>query len=157
MRAAATVRLHGLQPDYRNELEQEGLLELWRKRTAYDQQRGSWLTFDETVVTNKMISLGRTMGSERAGGLRGEPIENLHGLAAPIDNYELRADVLCVLARVSTFDRNVALSLMDHSAMETGQRLRVSRATVYGAIQRLRAAFTAAGFAPRRRRTYGRR
>jgi len=49
------------------------------------------------------------------------------------------------LARVSTFDRNVALNLIDHSAIETSQRLRVSRATVYRAIGRLRVAFMTAG------------
>ena len=145
VRAAATVTLCQLPTDTREDLEQEALLELWRKRPAYDPQRGSWRTFSERVVANRMTSLVRAMCSVRSGQFREEPIENLLGLAAPTDRSDLRTDVVRILARVSTFDRNVALNLIDHSAIETSQRLRVSRATVYRAIGRLRVAFMTAG------------
>ena len=145
VRAATIATLYRLPSDSRQDLEQEALLELWQKHPAYDPRRGSWRTFSERVVANRLTSLMRKLGPDRSGHFREEPITNLHGLEAPNDNGDLRADVLRILARVSTFDRNVALSLVDYSAIETSQRLRVSRATVYRAIGRLRVAFTTAG------------
>jgi len=148
VRAATIVTLHGLPTDSRRDLEQEALLELWRKHQAYDPRRGSWRTFSERVVANRMTSLVRAMRSERSGQFREEPIENLLGLAAPNIRTDLRADVSRVLAGLSPFDRNVALCLIGHSAIETTQCLGVSRATVYRAIGRLRTAFTKAGLSP---------
>ena len=148
VRAATVATLYGLPSESRRDLEQEALLELWRKRPAYDAQRGSWRTFAERVVANRMTSLVRSMYSERSGHFREEPIENLLGLAAPNSLTDLRADVSRVLAGLSPFDRNVALCLIGHSAIETTQCLGVSRATVYRAIWRLRAAFTEAGLSP---------
>jgi RNA polymerase sigma factor (sigma-70 family) len=148
VRAATIATLYGLPTDSRRDLEQEALLELWRKHQAYDPQRGSWRTFSERVVANRMTSLVRSMRSERSGRFREEPIENLLGLAAPNDGADLRADVARVLAGMSPFDRSVAMYLVGHSAIETGQRLGVCRATVYRALGRLRTAFTEAGLSP---------
>jgi RNA polymerase sigma factor (sigma-70 family) len=148
VRAATIATVYGLPTDSRRDLEQEALLELWRKHQAYDPRRGSWRTFSERVVANRMTSLVRAMRSERSGQFREESIENLLGLAAPNIRTDLRADVSRVLAGLSPFDRNVALCLIGHSAIETTQCLGVSRATVYRAIGRLRTAFTEAGLSP---------
>jgi RNA polymerase sigma factor (sigma-70 family) len=148
VRAATIVALYGLPTDSRHDLEQEALLALWRKYQAYDPRRGSWRTFSERVVANRMKSVVRAMRSERSGQFREEPIENLLGLAAPNSPTDLRADVSRVLAGLSPFERSVALCLVGYSAIETGQRLGVSRATVYRAIGRLRAAFIDAGLSP---------
>ena len=148
VRAAATVTVYGLPADSRRDLAQEALLELWRKHPAYDPQRGSWRTFSERVVANKMSSLMRRMHSQRAGQFREDPIESLLSLAAPGECSDLRADVSRVLAGMSPFDRSVARCLIGHSATETSECLGVSRATVYRAIGRLRAAFSDAGLAP---------
>ena len=148
VRAATIATVYGLPSDSRRDLEQEALLELWRKRPAYDPQRGSWRTFSERVVANRMTSVVRAMRSERSGQFREEPIQNLPGLAAPNSLTDLQADVSQVLGGLSPFDRSVALCLVGYSAIETGQRLGVSRATVYRAIWRLRAAFTEAGLSP---------
>lgn len=145
VRAATIAALYGLPTESRRDLEQEALLELWRKRTAYDAQRGSWRTFSERVVANKMTSLVRSMYSERSGHFREDPLETLVALAAPNDRADIRADVSRVLANVSQFDRNVAADLIDYSPIEIGQRLGASRANVYRAIGRLRGAFTEAG------------
>ena len=146
VRSAMMVTLYGLPQDSRPDLEQEALLELWRKRTAYDPARGSWRTFAERVVANRMVSLMRSMHSDKAGNSRETPIESAWGLSAPMDRGDLRVDVWVVLGRMSPFDRTVALCLIDHSAIETSQKLGVARATVYRSINRLRAAFAAAGF-----------
>ena len=148
VRAAMIAAAYRLPSDDRRDLEQEALLELWRKHQAYDPRRGSWRTFSERVVANRMTSLVRAMRSERSGCFREEPIENLLGLAAPNSPTDLRADVSRVLASLSPFDRSVALCLIGHSATETTQCLAVSRATVYRAIGRLRAAFSEAGLSP---------
>lgn len=159
VRAATIVALYRLPKDARHDLEQEALLELWRKRRAYDAQRGSWRTFSERVVANRMTSLVRSMYSERSGHFREDPLENLVALAAPNDCADLRADISRVLANVSQFDRNVAVDLIDYSPIEIGQRLGASRATVYRAIGRLRTAFVEAGLSPfvrdNKRRTEG--
>jgi hypothetical protein len=54
--------------------------------------------------------------------------------------------VLQVLNKVEPGDRDVALCLCQHSAVETAVRLGISRASVYRSIGRLRSAFTDAGF-----------
>lgn len=148
VRAATLVTLFGLPKDVRRDLEQEALVELWRKRPAYDAQRGSWRTFSERVVANRLRSLVRSMHREPSGHFREKPLENLVALAAPSDRADLRVDVSRVLANMSQFDRSVAVDLIDYSAIEIGQRLGASRATVYRAIGRLRAAFTEAGLSP---------
>jgi DNA-directed RNA polymerase specialized sigma24 family protein len=145
VRAAAIVTLYRLPKDFRRDLEQEALLELWRKCPAYDSRRGSWRTFSERVVANRLTSLVRRMHSQRSGQFREEPLENVLGLGAPDDRTDLRTDISRVLNNVAHFDRTVALCLTVHSATETSQRLGVSRATVYRAIERLRVAFTTAG------------
>lgn len=148
VRAATIVTLYRLPTESRRDLEQEALLELWRKGPAYDSRRGSWRTFSERVVANRLRSLVRSMHSEPSGHFREEPLEHLAALAAPNDRTDLRADVSRVLNSVSEFDRSVAVDLIDYSAIEIGQRLGVSRATVYRAIGRLRAAFTEACLSP---------
>ena len=149
VRAATIVTLYGLPTDSRRDLEQEALLELWLKHPAFDPRRGSWRTFSERVVANRMTSLVRAMRSQRSGQFREDPIENVLSLAAPGEHGDLRADVSRVLAGVSSFERSVARCLISSSAIETSHRLGVSRATVYRAIGRLRAAFTKAGLSPR--------
>jgi RNA polymerase sigma-70 factor (ECF subfamily) len=148
VRAATIVAAYGLPKDARHDLEQEALLELWRKRSAYDARRGSWRTFSERVVANRLRSIVRSMHTEPSGHFREEPLETFVAMAAPSAHTDLRADVSRVLANVSQFDRSVALDLIDYSASEIGQRLGASRATVYRSIGRLRAAFAEAGLSP---------
>jgi RNA polymerase sigma factor (sigma-70 family) len=150
VRAATIVTLYGLPRDSRLDMEQEALLQLWRKRSAYDPRRGSWRTFSERVVANRISSLVRHMRAQRSGQLKEDPLERVAGLAAPNDRVDLRTDVARVLAGVSQFNRNVAVCLVTHSPTETCRRLGVSRATIYRAIARLRLAFTAAGLASSR-------
>ena len=152
VRSAAVVTLYGLPQDSRPDLEQEALLELWRKRTAYDPARGSWRTFAERVVANRMVSLMRSMHSDKARKSRETPIESARGLSVPMDRGDLRVDVWVVLGRMSPFDQTVAACLIDHSAIETSQKLGVARATVYRSIKRMRAAFAVAGFGSSGRR-----
>jgi RNA polymerase sigma factor (sigma-70 family) len=144
--AAKIIALHALSYDHLQDLKQEALLELWRKAPLFDERRAGWRTFAERVVTNRLTSLIRHAHSRRAGFGKQDPIEGLE-LPDPAryDNIDLQTDVRRVLDGVSSLDRSVALSLIDHSAIETSRRLRVSRSTVYRSIERLRAAFTTAG------------
>lgn len=148
VRAATITALYGLPKDIRRDLAQEVVLELWRKRTAYDTRRGCWRTFSERVVANRMTSLVRSMQSARSGQFKEDPLETVLGLAVTNDGTELRTDVSRVLARASPFDRAVAWCLMEHSAVEASRKLGVCRATVYRAMVRLRVAFTEAGLSP---------
>lgn len=132
-------------------MRQEALTEVWRKRHAYDPLRGSWWTFSERVVANKLASLMRSMHAARCGHFTEESPDDLVALMAPNDGADLRVDVWRVLAGVAAFDRSVALYLREYSPSDTSQRLGVSRAAVYRAIGRLRKAFTDAGLSPRGR------
>ena len=96
-----------------------------------------------------MASLVRKLGS---GHFREEPFENLAALAVRNDRTDLRADVSRVLSSMSEFDRSVAADLVEYSPIEIGQRLGVSRATVYRAIGRLRVAFMKLAYPPGARR-----
>lgn len=153
-RAAAMVRHYGLPSDTRNDLAQEVLLTLWQKRSAFDPGRGSWRTFAEKVAANKLASLARNMRSQRSGCFRTHPLDEVFHAKAPDAPYETHADVWGVLASVSPFDRSVAICLTQHSVIETCQNLGVRRASVYRAIERLKAAFVAAGVGPKTRKRF---
>ena len=149
VQATKIAVLHGLSNDDREDLSQEALLELWRKAPAFDERRAGWRTFSERVVANRLASLLRHAHSRRTGYGKQDPIEGLEFAdVARSNNIDLQTDVRRVLDGISPFDRTVALSLIGHSAIEASQRLGVSRATVYRAIGRLRAAFTEAGLSP---------
>jgi len=157
VRAATIVNRYRLPADSRSDLVQECLLELWRKRQAYDSQRGSWPTFCERVATNKLASLVRRIRSERSGEFKRDAVENLFHSAAPNDRPDLRVAISQVLGRVSHFDRSVALCMMDVSAIETSRDLGVCRASIYRSLGRLRAAFMESGFPGSQRHRYGAR
>src|SRR5581483_5642548 len=60
--------------------------------------------------------------------------------------HELRIDVYRVLAGCTETERNVALSLMEHTPSEASRLKGLSRSTIYERIRGLRARFAAAGF-----------
>jgi RNA polymerase sigma factor (sigma-70 family) len=145
-RAAWIVVSYRLPSELCRDLKQEALLELWRRRDAFDPLRGSWRTFAEHVVRNRLTSLLQVIQSTRPTQFVYAPLESLSAKAAPDINVDLRLDIERVLASVSQFDRTVARSLAHYSAIETGRSLGTSRAAVYRAIKRIRAAFSIAGF-----------
>ena len=142
VRSAAAVASGAVLVADREDLEQEAIARVWQALARYDSARAGLRTFIELVVRTQFASI-----------LRSRPpspnFESLDDQAVGGDGgfleLELRADVTRVLADVSLFDRTVALGLTECSAVQTSQRLGVSRATVYRAIGRLRAAFTEAG------------
>jgi len=148
--AARFVTFNRLPGDLRRDFEQELLLELWKKSIAYDSRRGSWRTFAERVVANRLRSEIRRMRAKRSSQLRGESIQGNVVLKVPCEDLELRCDVRSLLAALPPFDRRVGVLLCFYSAFETGRILRISNASVYRAIGRLRGAFIEAGLSPRR-------
>lgn len=153
VRARWATRRYGILWDCQD-LEQEGALEVWRKIGLFDSSRGSLHTYIERIIVNRLTSVARHLHSSRCGHGKERSLFDVSRLRAPEEGMALRADVGRVLASVTTFDRAVALFLIDHSAIATSRCLRVSRATVYRAIERLRVAFTAAGLAIGRSRSY---
>jgi RNA polymerase sigma factor (sigma-70 family) len=148
--AAATVASYRLSRDLRSDLIQEALLELWRKRSRFDENRGCWRTFAQRVIANKMHSIVRAHHCVQRHAL--QLTDLARSQLAPHLQIEIRVDVLTVLATVSLFDRRVAALLCEHTPTETCHILRVSRSTVYLAVSRLRAAFVATGFSDERQR-----
>lgn len=152
VRAALTVTLYGLPQDFRTDLQQEAVLELWRRRSMYDPQRGSWSTFSERIIANRIASVMRHLRSERSGLFREDSLDKWLSLPARDADQQLRADVARVLDGIPEFDRRVAICLIESSAVEASRHLRVSRATIYRSIGRLRAAFIDAGLQPLEKR-----
>jgi len=148
--AARTVRRHGLPEDARFDLQQDAVLELWRKRRSFDARRAGWPSFSERVVANHLRSQMRSLFAARRGLRLELPLdERKYYRAIPDPQLELRIDVERVLAGVSRFDRAVAVALTDLSVSEASRFLGVSRSTVYEAIERLRVRFGRAGLRPR--------
>jgi len=146
VQATRIARRNSLPADFIDDLAQEGLLALWRGTPAFDERRAGWPTYAEHVVANRLASILRSMNSGRSGHGKQDPLDGLQFAdPAPYAGIDLQNDVRRVLDGVSSFDRTVARSLIDHSAIETSRRLGVARATIYRSIARLRAAFTAAG------------
>jgi DNA-directed RNA polymerase specialized sigma24 family protein len=148
--SAALISRYHLPAHFRQDLQQEALVELWRKRNVFDDARGSWRTFAEKVIANRLRSSLRVLRREPAGPFFAVTIQILNSTPKPRGNPDLEISIAQVLCRVAKFDRDVAESLMVRSAVETAGRLNVSRATIYRAIERLRFAFIAAGFGERR-------
>ena len=128
----------------REDLEQEGLMACWRAPPHFNPDRASLRTFIECVIARRMTSLHRA----RCCRPRLQPLDDNDGYHvgnAWARNIEVRSDVQHVLDGVPEFDRAVALCLREYSVVDTGRHLRVSRSTVYRAIERLRVAFISAG------------
>jgi RNA polymerase sigma factor (sigma-70 family) len=141
-RATAAVKSRAIPSADRQDVEQEALTRVWQALSKYDPARAGLRTFIEVVVCTKVTSLLRAH-------THGTVLESLARQVAREGGFremELRADVARVLDGISPFDRSVALSLTNYSAIETGRRLGVARATVYRSIDRLRIAFADAGF-----------
>jgi RNA polymerase sigma factor (sigma-70 family) len=149
LRRAVAVRAAALRltPDDRADIEQEVALGLVRALPRFNQHRAGLGTFVAAVAQNVMASLWRR--ERKMGMIASESIEDLEvAVAAPGYGLELYIDVDRVLRRIRPLDRMVAVLLVDHSPAMVGRRLGISRSSVYRAIGRLRAAFTAAGLAP---------
>jgi DNA-directed RNA polymerase specialized sigma24 family protein len=145
-RVARAVAQYHLPPECRRDLEQEALIELWRKRARFDPGRATESTFADRIVGNRLTSLMRGRHWRQCGRDNMASLEEIDTPMAPNDSLDVRIDVRRVLATLSEFDRGVAVSLLDLTPAATSRRLRVARSTVYCAIGRLRSAFLAAGF-----------
>jgi DNA-directed RNA polymerase specialized sigma24 family protein len=144
VRSAAAVARGAITAADREDVEQELLICVWQALTKYDPARAELRTFIELVVRTQLTSMLRL----RRRRFEFEPLDE--GSTAGEGGFreiELRTDARRSLADVSMFDRVVARSLTECSAIETSREMCVSRSAVYRAMGRLRVAFTAAGFA----------
>jgi DNA-directed RNA polymerase specialized sigma24 family protein len=148
--AARTIRRYNLPKDAQFDLQQDALLELWRKRGLFDDRRAGWLTFSDRVVANHLRSRVRSLFATRRNPSAIGLDEAKRPLVVPDLNLDVQIDVARVLRSVSGFDRRVAIGLTNVSISEISHELRVARTTVYRAVGRLRAAFIKAGFSRRR-------
>jgi RNA polymerase sigma factor (sigma-70 family) len=129
----------------RDDLKQEVFAGVWAALSRFDPSRACLRTFVERVVANRITSLVRTARSHRTRRSGYELIPSMLGAAVPGDHVDLRVDIRRVIGKLSSFDRDVAVHLTEHSVVETGRRMNVSRAAVYRSVHRLKVAFAAAG------------
>lgn len=161
------------------DIAQDLRLHLWRRRGAYDQQRGAWSTFVRCLIQRKADSLltmqratrrarvkeafsidevretptGVLTGVDRLERLDREQHHPRGGLPSFTD-AEMRLDVDRAIQRLNPKDQELARRLMNDRVAEVSWDTGVPRATLYGRIGRLRRGFEAAGVSvdgPRRR------
>ena len=146
VRAVSSVLSGVIPASDREDLEQEGLFAVLRALPQFEPDRAGLRTFCETVIASHLASLDRARRSRpHLVQLGKSHDQGDDGFGAEV---ELRADVQLVLDALPRLDRRIALSLTEHSAVETSRLLNVSRSTVYRRIRRLRAAFAEAGLEP---------
>lgn len=143
---SARVRAAGLSllVADREEFEQEIVLGVWVALPKFDAGKASLATFIDRVAATKATSLARRASAKKRGECplpRGpDPLQLLRRL-------ELQVDFERVLRTLDKEDRRLADLLSMQSAADAARALRVSRATVYRQIDRIRDTFVRAGIA----------
>jgi RNA polymerase sigma-70 factor (ECF subfamily) len=142
------------------DLRQELILDVIRRRPKFDASRGDWPGFVRGVVKNRVIVLvSNHKRAERevlAGDLSDvagmETVRHTENFVAAIrteDNAAaLRVDVQRVLDALPHQLRSLALLLMELPISEACTKLGKSRSRVYQMVRQLRAVFVRAGFTP---------
>jgi RNA polymerase sigma factor (sigma-70 family) len=143
--AAAATMSGSLPGSDRQDLEQEGLLALWRALPRFDSSKACLRTYCERVVSNQISSVLR---ARRAARRLRVPVITSQCVGYQSASIELRTDVERVLAVLPNDDRRLARLLAEYSPTEASRILRKSRSTIYEGIQRIRTVFLEAGFAP---------
>lgn len=143
VRAASRVASGAVFQADREDLSQEGLLACWRALRHFDPTRASLPTFLDRVVANRVASVIR---SSRTPVMLSLDAADVCTVGFGLGQIHLELDVARVIQRLSRDDRNLAVTLMEHTPTETSRRLGLSRSTVYSRIARLRSSFIAAGF-----------
>ena len=148
VRSAAAATSGHIADSERPDLEQDLVIAAWRALPSYDPLRSTMRTFTERVVANTFKSFIR----QRQRHPRFESLEELH-LAAlnVVAQLELRIDVQRVVTSLGERDQLVAWALMELKPAATCRRLRITHASLYRSIRRLRVAFLNAGLGNRRR------
>lgn len=150
VRTSAAVAQANVEPADREDMNQEGLVAVWRALPRYDPSRASLRTFVERVLTTRFASLVRSRRRRR----KLEPLVEHHSVGLDgIPGVEFRTDFHRVSASLAERDRRLATLLLDHSPTEASRVLHISRSTVYERIRRIRTAFEDAGFGRRRGRS----
>ena len=142
-RAAYVANVHRLSKEERSDLEQEAVLQAWRKLAGFDPTRSALKTFIEWVVASQIASSIRRL---RAVKRQAQPNERacIH-VDCEADSVNLRIDVSRVLDGLQPHERDICRMLADYSAVEVSRRSGTSRATIYRMIGHLRVVFTEAG------------
>lgn len=157
----------GLDAD---DARQELLLQLWRRRSRFNPQRGSHVGFIGRVIRNAAADLIAKHAAARRGGFQ-IPV-SLHQSAldddgeacrladilpsdsalwaspvATVEMTELRADLLGAVAQLPREHRNLCANLVENSISEISRGEGCSRATIYERIADIRRTFERLGLA----------
>jgi len=170
-KARRLVGKAGITVSDQGDLEQDIVLALYLRLPRFDPERAAWHAFVATVVERQAVKILEARHTrKRIAGYRavslsapfvgsdgrwteiGGLLEQRHAWAingrSSRDDFEqsdLRSDVSRVLAALPLQLRYLGLRLQSESVSEVGRRVQQSRATLYRAIARLRAAFEEAG------------
>jgi RNA polymerase sigma factor (sigma-70 family) len=150
----------------RDDLIQDGLIQWWRKRDSWRPDGGaSRETYLRNIVRNRLRDLTRERQAEKRGG--GEPPLSLdrptRGAEAgmPAIGAQVTASDDPVLAANGALERERILQLLTPRQRQIAQaradsvpttalarRLGLSRDTLYGELERIRATLRRAGYGP---------
>jgi RNA polymerase sigma factor (sigma-70 family) len=162
----------GLDAD---DVRQELLLQLWRRRSGFNPQRGGHAGFIARVIHNAAADLIAKHAAATRGGFQipvslDEPARDDDGeacrladilpgeaslwasSAATLEMSELRADLRDAVAQLPGEHRVLCASLAHNSISETSRRQGCSRATIYKRIADIRRTFDRLGLADYLRR-----
>ena len=128
----------------REDLEAACLAEVWLNLGCFNPVRSSLPTFVERIVATKTISFLRRCRARKRTRTDAETT----GISAiPIDvAIPLRVDVRRALALLDDADQKVARMLLHWRPSEIAKLFGISRTAVYRSLERIREAFTGAGF-----------
>lgn len=138
---APSLRAAGLG---REDMEQEVLLELFRSLSGFDPQRSALRTFVDRVTSAKAISFIRRVLAEKRRKSAEISIPRTTDTTAAI---RVRIEVQRTITLLSSFDTRVAHFLLNgYRPTDIARELKVSRAAVYRAMDRIRDALRERGF-----------
>lgn len=144
------------------DIEQDLILDLWRRRAAFDASRASFRTFADRVVAHRVAELTRTtaraamesamlslalpLDDEGQNGLTlGDTLADPGSEAEPDEQHGLPLDVRRFVQHLTPALQRCCSILLAPNVAEAAAEAGLHRSSVYENVQRLRRLATAAG------------
>jgi RNA polymerase sigma factor (sigma-70 family) len=146
VRSNAAVKSGAVPAADRDDLIQEALVACWLALPRFDPTRAALPTFIERVVTTSVASFIRS--ARRVPAHKELKPSISPQIESGSGELELRADVKTFLASLRPKDRELAVTLMEHSPAEASRLLGIPLSTLHDRMTGFRRRLSAAGLKP---------